>query len=371
MDNWNSGGYSFETDKSISDEDDEMAAFEAECARMLEQEHERRAKEEKAAEIAMAAEAARAVAMPDDSEPAEPESAPEPEPEPLPEPEPESVSEPEQAKSDKRKMAHHDELAAIMQAESNESMMHSSAAEPDNADHADIEEEEEYGDVENDNIPRWLRLLFTLLLLILGGIGVYVMVGMDYHSTIFDPLCFIEISVCLLTAVGLNTSLIPFRVGKEIIMRLAAYALFAYYVIYAADALFLKKLLAYGIDREHALAYAKSHINADVAEGLTAMGNSGMLGCALFVVPIAFMLLMLFKPFRNIVLYLLTIAVMFFAVGGLRILTLSGEFNLSQGCMAVTGAVAAYIVFVFPPLQRVLTNAGLILWEFDDEDDED
>ena len=374
MDNWNSGGYSFETDKSISDEDDEMAAFEAECARMLEQEHERRAKEEKAAEMAMAAEAARAVAMPDDSEPAEPESAPEPEPEPLPEPEPESVSEPEQAQSDKRKMAHHDELAAIMQAESNESMMHSSAAEPDNADHADhadIEEEEEYGDVENDNIPKWLRFLFTLLLLILGGIGVYVMVGMDYHSTIFDPLCFIEISVCLLTAVGLNTSLIPFRVGKEIIMRLAAYALFAYYVIYAADALFLKKLLAYGIDREHALAYAKSHINADVAEGLTAMGNSGMLGCALFVVPIAFMLLMLFKPFRNIVLYLLTIAVMFFAVGGLRILTLSGEFNLSQGCMAVTGAVAAYIVFVFPPLQRVLTNAGLILWEFDDEDDED
>ena len=26
MDNWNSGGYSFETDRSISDEDDEMAA---------------------------------------------------------------------------------------------------------------------------------------------------------------------------------------------------------------------------------------------------------------------------------------------------------------------------------------------------------
>ena len=56
MDNWNSGGYSFETDRSISDEDDEMAAFEAECARLLEQEHERRARE---AEIASAAEAVR------------------------------------------------------------------------------------------------------------------------------------------------------------------------------------------------------------------------------------------------------------------------------------------------------------------------
>ena len=52
MDNWNAGGYSFETDKSISNEDDEMAAFEAECARMLEQEHERRAKEERDAAAA-------------------------------------------------------------------------------------------------------------------------------------------------------------------------------------------------------------------------------------------------------------------------------------------------------------------------------
>ena len=63
MNNWNTGGYSFETDKNISDEDDEMAAFEAECARMLQQEHERRAKEEREAEIAMAAEAARAATM--------------------------------------------------------------------------------------------------------------------------------------------------------------------------------------------------------------------------------------------------------------------------------------------------------------------
>ena len=64
MDNLNSGGYSFETEKSISGEDDEMAAFEAECAKMLEQEHQRLAEEEKEREIAEAAEAVRAVAMP-------------------------------------------------------------------------------------------------------------------------------------------------------------------------------------------------------------------------------------------------------------------------------------------------------------------
>ena len=82
------------------------------------------------------------------------------------------------------------------------------------------------------------------------------------------------------------------------------------------------------------------------------------------------MLLMLFKPFRNIVLYLLTIAFFFFAVGALRIVTLSGSFNLSQGCMAIAGAVAAYIIFLLPPLQRLMNDAGLILWEYDDEEDE-
>ena len=384
MDNWNAGGYSFETDSHMTDEDDEMAAFEAECAKKLEEEHERRAKEEKEAEIAKAAEVARSVAMPELSQEPEPESEPdgesetdaEPpaedaqEPEPIPEPEPEPDPEPEQKQEpvpEQRKMSHSDELAAIMQAESQESIRHSSAAQEESYENDD---EEDYdSDNEKENLPDWLRLLFTLLLLILGGIGIYVMVGMDYHSTIFDPLCFMEIAVCLLTAVGLNAASIPFRVAKEMIMRIAAYALFAYYVIYASDALFLKRLLAYGIDKDHALAYAKTHINADVVEGLTAMGNSGMLGCALFVLPIAFMLLMLFRPFRNIVLYLLTVAFLFFAVGTLRILTMSGTFDFSQGCMAVTGTVAAYILFIFPPLQRLMTDSGLILWEYDDEEE--
>ena len=36
MDNWNADGYSFETDMSINKEDDDdMAEFEAACARML------------------------------------------------------------------------------------------------------------------------------------------------------------------------------------------------------------------------------------------------------------------------------------------------------------------------------------------------
>ena len=199
----------------------------------------------------------------------------------------------------------------------------------------------------------------------------YVMIEMDYHSNLFDPLCFIEISICLLTAVGLNVSLIPFRVGKEMIMRTAAYALFAFYAIYAADALFLPRLLRFGIDKDHVMAYAKININANVVDGLTAMGNSGMLGYAMFMVPFAFILLVLFKPFRNIVLYLLTMAFLFFAASLLRLLTMSGPFNLAEGCMAITGAVAAYVIFVFPPLQNLMVNAGLILWEYDDDEDDD
>ena len=96
----------------------------------------------------------------------------------------------------------------------------------------------------------------------------------------------------------------------------------------------------------------------------------GMLGCALFVVPFSFMLLVLFRPFRSGLLYLLTNTFLFFFVGALRILTMSGPFDLSQGCMVLTGAIAAYIVFLFPPLKNLMIDSGLVLWEYDDDDDE-
>ena len=395
MDNWNAGGYSFETDKSISNEDDEMAAFEAECARMLEQEHERRAKEERDAAAATEAEAAPAASIAEEEAESETTCEPLPEPEPQTAPEPEPTSEPEQMqerqpepeqqpaaasdtepepeqKQEKQpeptRLTHHDELVAIMRAESNESMRHSSAARSKEETN---ESTEEYSEIKDERLPNWLRLFFTVMLLGLGAAGLYVMVEMDYHSNIFDPLCFTEITICLLTAVGLNASFIPFRVGKEMIMRIAAYALFAFYVVYAADALFLERLLNNGIDKDHVMAYAKMNIHTDVVGGLTAMGNAGMLGCALFVVPFAFIMLVLFKPFRHIFLYLLTMAFLFFAVSAIRILTMSGSFDLSQGCMAMTGAVAAYVVFVFPPLRELLVNSGLILWEYDDDEDED
>ena len=198
----------------------------------------------------------------------------------------------------------------------------------------------------------------------------YVMLGMDYHSYIFDPLCFIEISVCLLTAAGLNVSLIPLRISKEIIMRLAAYSLFAFYIIYAADALFLRKLMAHGIDKLHVMAYAKSHINADLIGVLSSMGTSAMLSCAVMAAPFAFFLLMLMKPFRNLVLYLLTIAFCFFAAGLMRILSMAGSFNLAQGVLALVGALAAYVIFFFPPLKKVMTDVGLIIGDYDDDDDD-
>ena len=395
MDNLNSGGYSFETEKSISGEDDEMAAFEAECAKMLEQEHQRLAEEEKEREIAEAAEAVRAVAMPVlsfESKPAaepevtsesEPEAVPEsedvPEVKSLPEPEEEklpeenteneSESEPEsEEKPESQNQVLRDELAAIMKAESEELVLHSAAAETQTQDGETENKSDDSDDASDESIPKWLRILFTLLLLLLGGLGVYVMVGMDYGSTVFDPLCFIEIAICTLTAVGINASHIQFRVGKEMIMRLAAYSLFVFYVVYSADCLFLKRLLAYGIDKENIVGYAKTHISLDVVNGLTAMGNSGMFGCALFVLPIAFMLLVLFKPFRNLILYLFSIAIMYVAVSTVRIATMSGSFDLSQGCMVITGAAAAYIIFAFPPLKRMITDAGLILWEYNDDD---
>ena len=352
------GDNQFEPDKTAGgNADDEWAAFEAECARRLKEEHERREKKRLAAERAKAAEKA------PEPEPApEPDPAPEPEParEPEPVPEPEPASEPEPEPEPERTPS--EELAAIMRAESNESLIHRSrTAVSDDADESG-EKDEYFSD--------WLRILFTVLLLFLGGAGIYVMLGMNYHSYIFDPLCFVEVSVCLLTAVGLNVSLIPLRISKEVIMRLAAYALFAFYLIYAADALFLRKLLATGIDKSNVMTYAKSHISADVVGGLSAMGREEMLSCAIMAAPFAFFLLILIKPFRNPMLYLLTMMFSFFAVGTMRILCMSGTFNLSQGCMALAGTGVAYIVFFFPPLRNLLTDVGLITWDYDEDDDD-
>ena len=401
MNNWNSDGYSFETDRNISEKDDELEAFEAECARMLEKEHERRAQEERNAAFAKSAAAMRAAANPTpepepEPEPApkpepqpkpepvqqpKPESEPQPKPEPQPQPKPEPVPQPkpepvpqrekkpEQVKKPERsRMSHRDELAAIMQAESNESIQHSVAKR---AQENESKREEEYYGANDERLPAWLRRTFTLLLLILGGVGLYILIDMDYHSLIFDSLCFLEIAVCMLTAVGLNASLIPFRVAKEMIMRVAAYALFAFYIIYAADALFLKKLLAFGIDKEHFMAYAKTNVTINVLDGLSAMGKMGMLGCVMFVFPLAFMLLIFFKPFRNVLLYLLTIMFLFFAASSLRILTMSGAFDMSQCFMAIVAAIAAYVAFMFPPINNLLSDSGLIIWEYDDDEDEE
>ena len=374
MDDWSAGGYSFETDRSLKsespDEDEEMKAFEAECAKRLAEEHERRAKEEMAADTAQAEEEAPAQDPPEPEEKSDPateieselnpeeESASDEKTEADPAPDPPS----EAAAEDKE--SQEEELAAIMQAESNESIIHSGA---DSEGH---KAEDERREEKNDSLPGWLRLLFTLLLMVLGAIGMYIMVCMDYHSYIYDPLCFIEISVCLLTAVGLNAAHIQFRVGKEVIMRIPAFALFAFYIIYAADSLFLKKLLAGGIDKESIVAYAREHINADVISGLTSMSINEMIGCAMMVIPFAFMMLMLLKPFREIVLYILTIVFLFFAVGTVRMLCLVGTFDLSQGCMSLVGAIVAYLLFIFPPVNRILYDAGLILWEYDEEDED-
>lgn len=395
MDNWGTGGYSFETDKggdkyprpAAADvqSDDELAAFEAECARTLEQERERRARDGTKAAVKPAAKE-----IPADSVLPKKQEKPKAKTEP-------AKTAPEKSVSAQSGSSQKDELAMIMRAESDASKRHKQAekvsspeaavqAAPAPARDKKAEKQEKKaakaarkeelresaGDEESGGqpaeIPEWLRMLFTLLLLTTGLIGIYVMITLEKRSYIMGPLCFMEISVCLLTALGMNAARIPLPFGREMVMRLTAFTLMAFYCVYAADELFLKNLLTDGIRTDGVVKYAGNHFNSDIVGGLSSMSPDGMLSCAIFIAPFAFMLLMLFSPFRNVMLYVLTISVAAFAGGILRILTMSGGFSLAQVCMTLAGAAVTYIFFKLPPLQNIMTAAGLIIWDEDDDE---
>ena len=373
MDNWSSGGYDFDTQTNAkpepsageqtapsevsapADEDDEMAAFEAACARRLEEEHQRREQE--------AAKAAEAAASPvgDETEKTEPEPVAEPQPESEPSdndseslaPEPEQA--PDHIEEPPRQESKESELSAIMRAEAAQRQRYET-------------EEEAYivDDDEEEGLPRGLRIVFTLLLLLLGVGGMYMMVGMDYHSYLLDPLCFAEISVCMLTAIGLNAALISSRIGKVLIMRTATWFLFLFYCLYVANELFLHKLLADHFELGNFVPYARSHIAIE----FSTLGKMDIAECVMLMLPFAFLLPMVLGFLRNVVLYVFGMVLAIGGVSVLRIVSMAGGVNMGLCCVALASAVMVYIIFMLPPLQNLLRNVGLASWEeiyYDDE----
>ena len=374
MDNWSSGGYDFDTQTNAkpepsaveqtappdasapADEDDEMAAFEAACGRRLEEEHQRREQEAATKAAEAAASSVQEDTMEPEPEPPQEESPVTPDENPAPEPEKltDNAEEPP-AQEEPQEEPQEAELSAIMRAEAAERQRYEASEE------AYIEDDDEA-----EGLPRWLRVIFTLLLLLLGAGGVYMMVGMDYHSYLLDPLCFAEISVCMLTAIGLNAARISSRIGKVLIMRTATWFLFLFYCLYVANELFLHRLLADHFVLGHFVPYARSHIAID----FSTLSRLDIAECVMLMLPFAFLLPMVLGFLRNVVLYVFGMVLAIGGVSVLRIVSMAGGVNMGLCCVALASAVMVYIIFMLPPLQNLLRNVGLASWEeiyYDDE----
>lgn len=377
MDDWNIGGYDFDTQSSADTAaaaDDDMAEFEAEISRRLEAEHKRRAEEKAAAEARSAEQetkAAQAVsAMPESSDLFEPSDSSEP---PAPQtalPETDKANEtsevpsdeptkpvPQGAETPKPKPKDEDsaELSAIMQEESNRQKKHVAFAEA---------QDEAYrrNDDEDKELPGVVRGIFTVLLLVCGAVGVYIMTVVNYEPYFINPLCFAETSVCLLSALGLNTSRIANRLSKSLLMKAAALALFLFYCLYAMQVLSLTELLHGGVGQVDWLVMARDGISFNIPKDIEAMGSVGMAQCAVFVMPFAFFVLLLVKPLRNIGWYFPGMALLIFAAGAMRVITETGNISLAQSVVCLGGTAVSYMIFMLPPLQNLMRRSGLISW---------
>lgn len=361
MDDLNTGGYSFDTQSSFdaaSFEDDEMAAFEAECARRLEAEHKRRAEEK-------AAQAKAAETEPEISEIFEPEKE---------EADASGIAETEglgqkddfqsEMKSD-NPMSSSDqvspeggeysaELSAIMQEESDRQKKHAAFAE--------AQEEAHSYDGEGSELPNSVRFMFTLILLVCGAVGVYIMAEVKYKSYFINPLCFVEVSVCLLGALGINTALISNRLIKSLLMKCAALALFLFYCLYAMQTLSLTEPLRDGFGSSNWLVMARDGISFNAVGDVAKMGGLGMAQCMVFVMPFAFFVLILVKPMRIPGIYFSGMAVLLFAAGALRVITETGYISLAQSVICLAGSAISYIIFMLPPMQSLVRSSGLIGW---------
>lgn len=217
-------------------------------------------------------------------------------------------------------------------------------------------------DDEITELPTWLRILFSVILIILGAVGVWLLTANDYNSYLLDPLCFTEVALCLMTAVGINAALISDRSRKTSVMRIAMWCVFLFYCLYAADTLFLDRLLELRFNVGDFTEFARSNISFDIFGDLSRMGGVSIVECMVFIIPYAFCVPVLIKSYRNIFLYFLYITFSVLVAGTLRIITLTGGVSITQCLMCLIGAAAAYIVFMLPPMQNLLRSVGLLEW---------
>ena len=318
--------------------------FEAEIARKLEAEHKRRAEQENtlpAAEPAPAAVEEVPSAAEEEMPPVEVSSVEEEPAEEVPSVAPE-----------KRDGQYSEELSAMMQEEDERLRLREESSSG-----------RERRMVRENPLPPLARLILTILLLACGMAGIYIMTAVDYQSLLLDPLCFTESAVCLLTALGLNTSLIQSRGGKCLLMKAATLALLLFYCVYALHVLSMTDVLRSGLGHVDWLTVAREGLDFNVAADYLRMGRRGLLECAVFVMPFAFFVLLLVRPMRNVGVFYPCMAVLLLAAGTLRVITGTGKISLLQSVVGLAGSSVSYALFLFPPLQTLMRRTGLIGWE--------
>lgn len=224
-----------------------------------------------------------------------------------------------------------------------------------------------YDEVLNQTMPRWLRILLSFLLMLCGTAGIWMLTSRlsivkGYNSYLLSSICFTEIAMCFLVSVGLNAELISDRSRKSAVMKIAMWCIFLFYCLYAADILFLNRLLELRFSIGDFTEFAHNNISFDLFGDLSHMEGKSMAACVLFIMPYAFCVPVLIKSYRNIFLYFLYMTFSVLVAGTLRIVVQTGGISIAQCLMCLVGAAAAYIIFMLPPVQNILRRVGLLEW---------
>ncbi|MBQ1555497.1 MAG: hypothetical protein IIZ68_08575 [Clostridia bacterium] len=355
--------------------------FEAEISRRLEEEHKRRA-EEKAAqtEVASTEEDFSLAPLPEtdnDMTVSETTSAGEETPvSPVTSASTEVSSEEAPPVRIKTGGKYSAELSTIMQEESVRQQQHSAAGTAHTAESVSHVPDESPSEEATPSmagihpLPLAVRVIFTALLLIGGGVGIFLIATGRYVSLAINALCFMASAGCLLGALGLHTAGMANRLLKALVMKLGALALFGYYCLYALRTLGMTVLIHGGVGKIDWLTVAREGIDYNVPKDVAALGYAGMAEVAAFVVPFAFFLLLLVRPLRNVGVYFCVMPLVLIGAGTLRVITHTGMVSLAHCVICLVGAAAAYFLFMLPPLQNIMRRSALIGWArvFDDDD---
>lgn len=223
---------------------------------------------------------------------------------------------------------------------------------------------------DDETMPEWMNLLFSVILLLLGATGVWLLITSENLSYLLEAVCFIEVALCLLTAVGLNTSAISERGIKKNIMRTALWVIFIFYCLNSADELFLHRMIENGFAFGDFMQYAQNNISFDLFDGLSKLTASGIIETVLYMAPYAFCVPVLMRTYRNMVFYFVYMTCSFIAVSVLKIIAMNGGVSLAQLLIYLIGAAVVYIIIMLPPVQNGLRRIGLIEWAELKEDDE-